>query len=160
MLENCPVCGWRPVNRELCPNCDSDLGPVIRALEDLSQTQFLERQRRAKSRRLMIVLPTLAFIAGISLMAVMRPGPPEHKLSFSPPPSPAAAGPVVTGYKPVPYTVRPGDSLWLIARRAYGNGALWPKLVEQNPGLAMRRLLRAGERIELHPITIAPRGVR
>jgi LysM repeat protein len=32
------------------------------------------------------------------------------------------------------YTVKPGDSLWKIAQENLGNGALFPKLIEANPG--------------------------
>jgi nucleoid-associated protein YgaU len=32
------------------------------------------------------------------------------------------------------YTVVGGDSLWKIASKHYGNGALYPKIIEANPG--------------------------
>lgn len=34
----------------------------------------------------------------------------------------------------VQYTVKAGDSLWKIAQDALGNGALFPKIIEANPG--------------------------
>ena len=34
MLEKCPVCGWKPITGSICPNCNSDLAPVLRALEE------------------------------------------------------------------------------------------------------------------------------
>jgi nucleoid-associated protein YgaU len=32
------------------------------------------------------------------------------------------------------YTVAPGDSLWKIAQKHYGNGAQYPKIIAGNPG--------------------------
>ena len=32
------------------------------------------------------------------------------------------------------YTVQPGDSLWSISQRLYGNGAYWPMLFGANAG--------------------------
>lgn len=34
---------------------------------------------------------------------------------------------------PVIYTVEAGDSLWKIAAKHYGNGALYPRIIEANP---------------------------
>ena len=34
----------------------------------------------------------------------------------------------------VHYTVKPGDSLWKIAQEMLGNGSLFPKIIEANPG--------------------------
>jgi len=36
--------------------------------------------------------------------------------------------------KGVQYTVKPGDSLWKIAQEFLGNGSLFPKIIEANPG--------------------------
>jgi nucleoid-associated protein YgaU len=37
------------------------------------------------------------------------------------------------------YTVRPGDSLWTIAERVFGNGEEFPKLIAANPGKVKHR---------------------
>jgi nucleoid-associated protein YgaU len=38
------------------------------------------------------------------------------------------------------YVVRDNDSLWSIARKVYGNGAEWTKIVQANPGLTPGKL--------------------
>jgi hypothetical protein len=48
------------------------------------------------------------------------------------------------------YRVRPGDSLFSIAERAYGNGLEWPRIWEANPWLQPDRVT-AGETIYLPP---------
>jgi hypothetical protein len=50
------------------------------------------------------------------------------------------------------YRVKPGDSLWKIARLHYGNGNLWTMLAEQN-GLTKPDLLLAGQIITLPYVT-------
>ena len=55
----------------------------------------------------------------------------------------------------VSYTVRTGDSLWLIARRKYGNGAFWPTIRDANPG---RHDLHPGDTLLLPEVTIKPGG--
>ena len=59
------------------------------------------------------------------------------------PPGPGAAqrAPAVAP-APTVHVVRPGDTLWAIAGRYYGDGALYPRLVEANAG----RVMPTGER--------------
>jgi nucleoid-associated protein YgaU len=44
--------------------------------------------------------------------------------------TPTAGGPDDQTYVPLVYTVRPGDNLWVIARRLTGDGRNWQKLVK------------------------------
>ena len=55
----------------------------------------------------------------------------------------------------VVYRVQPGDSLWLIARRKYGNGALWPRIEQANPGRVQS--LAVGDSLVLPGVLIQPR---
>ncbi len=163
MLEKCPVCGWKPIAGSVCPNCNSDLAPVLRALEDMSCAELEERQRAARTRRLMVALPAAAFAAGLAVMALVRPLPPRAEAPRQASAAAVAApAPAATAPKPQPvfYTVRRGDSLWSIAQRVYGQAALWPRILEENRGLAASQALRVGERIQLFPMTIAPQGVK
>lgn len=42
------------------------------------------------------------------------------------------------------YVVRPGDSLWSIARAKYGRGSLWPKLWKLNPQVLSPSVIHPG----------------
>jgi nucleoid-associated protein YgaU len=56
--------------------------------------------------------------------------------------------------------VRPGDSLWRMARRYLGDGARWPELLILNPGLAAHPdSLAAGSTVVV-PAAVASRTVR
>jgi nucleoid-associated protein YgaU len=55
----------------------------------------------------------------------------------------------------VTYRVRAGDSLWLIARKKYGNGALWPYIEKANPGRP--RELSVGDSLTLPAVALQPR---
>jgi nucleoid-associated protein YgaU len=65
----------------------------------------------------------------------------------APPPAPATRTPkpaAAAAAHPLPshetYVVRDNDSLWSIARKVYGNGAEWTKIVAANPGLTPQKL--------------------
>lgn len=57
----------------------------------------------------------------------------------APAPAAAAPAPVATAAPAAPagqtYTVVSGDTLWGIATRFYGNGALWPRIYNANKGV-------------------------
>jgi phage tail protein X len=56
------------------------------------------------------------------------------------------------------YRIRRGDTLWRIARRAYGNPGLWPQIAAANQELLDRsRALRVGDRLALPTVTVTPR---
>jgi nucleoid-associated protein YgaU len=59
---------------------------------------------------------------------VATPKPPAKTLT--PAPKPAPPKPTTTKY-----TVKPGDTLWGIAVKYYGNGALWPTIYNANKGV-------------------------
>jgi nucleoid-associated protein YgaU len=86
--------------------------------------------------------------------AVVRPAPPAPTVGREQPappvkpetpPVPAVAAPKpavsleATPFRekspvlPASYTWKAGDKLFLLARRFYGDGRLWPKIVEANP---------------------------
>lgn len=54
-----------------------------------------------------------------------------------------AQNPAVTENKT--HTVRPGDTLWGLAKKYYGNGALYPKIASANPGIKNPNLIYDGQ---------------
>lgn len=54
----------------------------------------------------------------------------DASIDAAPPPAPDAAVPAT-------YTVQPGDTLWSIAERFYGDGAEWPVVAQANLGRQM-----------------------
>ena len=56
----------------------------------------------------------------------------------------------VQGYHSAGYTVQPGDSLWQIARRAYGDGRYWVLLYQANADrIANPNLIYPGQHLRL-----------
>lgn len=54
-----------------------------------------------------------------------------------------AQNPAVTENKT--HTVQTGDTLWGLAKKYYGNGALYPKIVSANPGIKNPNLIYDGQ---------------
>jgi nucleoid-associated protein YgaU len=135
-----------------------------------------------RTRRLLWALPVAAFVLGLAI-AWGRPGQgPEAPAAGSPSAGPAPAAAPAAGSQPAPvaqpvtapapaapgpaaarpapadaveYTVRPGDSLWSIAGRKYGNASLWREVAAANPDADPDRLV-PGQSVRLPPITIRP----
>jgi nucleoid-associated protein YgaU len=59
--------------------------------------------------------------------------------------------------QPVSYQVRQGDSLWLIAKRKYGDADLWPEIEKTNRDHSIPVHMMVGDRLMLPVITIHPR---
>lgn len=52
------------------------------------------------------------------------------------------------------YVVRPGDSLWRISKRFFGNPLLWPRLWEANPYIDNPHLIYPGDSITLSGLPV------
>lgn len=75
----------------------------------------------------------------------------DAKVSTGTTPAPVSSGPsgpVAGGY----YQVKPGDTLWDLAKAVYGDGSRWKEIADANPGLTSRGL-NPGSQIKLPPKT-------
>jgi nucleoid-associated protein YgaU len=145
----CPVCSHPEIEGEICPNCETDLS-VVRMLTELPPSVSPDTQLRKAW------VPV--FVAILMLLLVIRLGFASNSwLSEKSPPTATSSNlpsrvtsnsqqPQAIGAYGFRYTVRPGDSLSLIARRFYGNKDLWPLIVKANPSLQGRETaLEVGE---------------
>lgn len=98
-----------------------------------------------------------------------RSAAPSRMSPFSPRPtmpSPASPAPPVNPSTLVPrrefqqLVVRPGDSLWRMARRYLGDGARWQELLSLNPGLATHPDSLAAGSTVIVPAAVVSRTVR
>lgn len=139
----CPVCDRAGVETDRCPNCDADLHDV-RILEQLTPFELQESVLpgpRSPGKRSWLVGAAALGAVGVGIGFMLPHGPFQ-----APEPSPtprATATPQlppqhVDGFR---YHVRPGDSLWLIAKRLYGNGDLYPLLRREGTG----KMLQPGD---------------
>ena len=76
--------------------------------------------------------------AGVRYVAIQTPEAPVKEEQAEPPKNPS-----VTENKM--YTVQKNDTLWGIAKRFYGNGAQYPKIVAANPGIKNPNLIYPGQ---------------
>lgn len=159
-LLNCPVCGYKEIQGNTCPNCDADLS-LMRSLTELPA---LERAGNAedaggaggvklsKVAIWQVGVALLILILGIGLGTLgsflfLQPQLISNKIT-SPPvaiksdktPSAIAQEPAKRLGQPSQtyYKVKPGDSLSKIAERFYGDDTLWTSLVKANPNIKGR----------------------
>lgn len=141
----------------------------------LGRAQEMLGQRRGQDHRgwgLTAALVLAAFLAGAAGMAAWQQTQPPPATALAaragqpaaPPPAPTASAPtpaspdspaaveasalVVSGGQE--YTVRPGDSLWGLARRFYGQGRAWGHIAQHNPD-QVREPLAVGSRLVIPP---------
>lgn len=78
----------------------------------------------------------------------------QKKVVASPTPAPRPAETSPAPPQQTTYTVVKGDCLWAIARKFYGNGALYPKIYDANPSVFNGRspnLIYAGDVLVIPP---------
>ena len=146
---DCPVCPRTQIAEECCPQCGTDLKPLLR----LAQLR-VEAQTPPPRERKPWFLAVVLFLAGLAVFPAWRllyPAVPEMmvvKLPPAPPPQQPQDG---------MYTVRKGDSFWSIAKEKYGMGEMMHRIRDDNKDrLRKPGRLGVGEQIRLRAVTISP----
>jgi nucleoid-associated protein YgaU len=162
MALDCPVCPRTQIAEASCPQCGTDLKPLLRLAELRAESQKPpEKPVEAHPRVEPGPVPDrplwpfmAAFLAGL----VAVPGwqqfhpPPERIVYREAPPPPAPAPPMKD------HTVRNGESFWSIAKEKYGMGEMWKTIRDDNKDRLRRPgRLRAGDVIRLRTVTISPK---
>lgn len=164
-LLNCPVCGYKEIADNTCPNCDTDLS-LIRSLTELPPSEKAGGAEEAegaggvkpisKVAGWQVGLALVILMLGIGLGALgsflfLQPQLISNKVN-----SPSSVvinsdkTPSVKPLQPTQYTVKPKDNLTVITQKYCGNGNLWQVMVKANPQLKGREnWLNVGEVLRL-----------
>jgi len=155
-LLNCPVCGYKEIEANTCPNCDTDIS-LIRSLTELSPinqpaTQ-LNQPVSQKATKWQAGVALLMLLVGICLGALgsflfsqqlsqpflasntSRSATVESEAKT---PTASIAQASIKPEQPTQYTVKTGDNLTAITEEFCGKGKTWQLMVEANPQLKSR----------------------
>ncbi|MDB9312020.1 LysM peptidoglycan-binding domain-containing protein [Spirulina sp. CS-785/01] len=159
----CPVCDRPQIEGNTCPNCETDLS-LIRQLMELPVVSTPSKPPKLTSW-VLIAVALILLLFGVGVGAVgnavyvqqqdtsIATNSPTQPSLVSPPnpvsplptitPNDEQSSPTCGGFY---YQVRRGDSISRIALKLYGNGTLWPRIVNANPQLQGREnTLKIGE---------------
>lgn len=165
IILDCPVCGYKEIDKDICPNCDTDL-VLIRMLQELPELNvsslqipptplvkggfvpsFLRRDREDQSKiatwQLVVAAIILLIGMGLGSLGSFIFFQPQQIAAISPNnlvvitnPSPQPAPAKLR--EPTTYTVKLGDSLSLITEQICIKGTDWQVMVQANPQLKGR----------------------
>lgn len=143
----CPVCGYKQVLDDNCPNCDNNLA-LIRMLHSLPETE----NARVTGIEWHLVILGAVFLIGLgigTLSSFLFQQPinstvnvPNSVVIVRNQSNPAVLDTLpqkTETTKPTIYKVRPGDNLSVIAEKVCGNSNFWQLILEANPQLKQRR---------------------
>jgi nucleoid-associated protein YgaU len=146
----CPVCSYRDITGDTCPNCDTDLS-VIRLLQELPAVETPVEIVKVTAFPLRIALLMLmigiclgvggSFILQTTYLHTLTVSSAQPVASNSPIPQATITNPSLvakTPPKPTTYTVKAGDYLSAIAQKLCGKNTSWQIMVEANPQLKGR----------------------
>lgn len=158
-LLNCPVCGYKEIEGNTCPNCDADIS-LIRSLTELPALEKAESaggvRRTPKVAIWQVGVALLILIFGIGLgtlgsflflqpqlvrntvnspSSVAIKGDKTPLVPNPPAPFPTREGGGERGVSPLTrqYTVKPGDNLSILTEKFCGKGNSWQVMVKANP---------------------------
>jgi len=139
---DCPVCGYKGIEGNSCPNCDNDVS-LIRSLAELPQRP---KSWTTTIAILMLVIGITIGAAGsffalqTAIYTVTSPKPTVPNVTTNTNLTPPVITPVIP--KPAPqlatYTVKSGDTLSSIAEKFCSKSTDWQLIVDANPELQKR----------------------
>ena len=141
---DCPVCGYKEIEKDICPNCDTDL-VLIRMLQGLPELE----EPPPKIATWQLAVAAIILLIGMGLgtlgsflffqpqqIAAIPSNNPIVITSPSPQASPITAP--ARPEEPTTYTVKLGDNLSLITERLCTKGTDWQVMLKANPQLKGR----------------------
>lgn len=148
-LLNCPVCGYKEIAGNTCPNCDTDIS-LIRSLTELSpiNQQVSQKVTKWQAGVALLILLTGICLGALGSFLVLQP--PYSLISANGSSNPATVGSAakiptaaiarssVKPEQPNQYKVKPGDNLSSITENFCGKGKTWQLMVQANPQLKAR----------------------
>lgn len=153
-LINCPVCGYKEVNKDQCPNCDTKV-TLLQQLVSLSELSESSLNSKVKTGpllsfnkwRYIIVTLAILLLSGIGIVftqQLFKSGSTKNT-DGSPILLDQKNLPVTIGTLPTTmqdqgftYTIVSGDTLSTIAQKFYHDSQLYKKILENNPHLRKR----------------------
>jgi hypothetical protein len=173
-LLNCPVCGYKEIASNTCPNCDTDIS-LLRSLAELpvsvpsaaatslsidtgdivsiSSLRFSRTGWQVGVALLILVLGIALggsgsfFFLQRSQLLTTTPSPPNSVTTQdeTKPPIEITQDPNAPK-QPTQYTVKPGDNLTVITEKSCGKNKPWQLMVKANPQLKSRpNYIKVGE---------------
>lgn len=149
---DCPVCGYKEIEGNICPNCDTDL-TLIRSLQELPPVETKISQKKLSTWTLVLAL--LILIIGIGLGALSSFFLIKNQYSANVFTNNSA---VVINQESVAdhentnlYTVKRGDNLGIIAEKLCGKASAWRLIAAANPRLENRHnyFIQVGEKLKI-----------
>ncbi|RUS97048.1 hypothetical protein DSM106972_085980 [Dulcicalothrix desertica PCC 7102] len=146
----CPVCGYKEIEGDSCPNCDTDLTLIWR----LCQLSEVRTSAPTKIQAWQFVVIGFVFLIGLGIGTIssflfIQPQSINATVNVPNPvivvPTPSTPAVLNTPPKtiqpatyPATYTVQSGDNLSIITEKLCGQGASWQLMVQANPQLKGR----------------------
>ncbi|PZU97288.1 MAG: hypothetical protein DCE90_06955 [Pseudanabaena sp.] len=165
---NCPVCGYQDIQKNICPNCDTDVSllrsllelPILEAanVAAIENIQNVPKESKLSKIWLLVVLGiAIGFAIGGWTGYSMFQSVIDDRIATNTDRSLATKPEIVATIKAIPkiqpittknYVVQSGDSLEYLAQKLCGNSDKWRDFVVVNPSLIGREsTLEVGEKL-------------
>ncbi|OIP73237.1 MAG: hypothetical protein AUK48_10380 [Oscillatoriales cyanobacterium CG2_30_44_21] len=155
---NCPVCGYQDIQKNICPNCDTDVSllrsllelPILQTVNDavIENIQNVPKKSKLPKIWLLVLLGiAIGFAIGGWTGYSMFQSVIGDRITNNPNPSLVNKPEIVATIKATPktqpistksYIVQSGDSLEDLAQKLCGNSEKWRDFVIANPSLIGR----------------------